>query len=76
MLIKQEVGSVFTHQGGRPGFCASEIAQQCSVGHGSDALTGIWPVNSEGPFLQLALETSIKWGAANGRMEEAGFTGS
>ena len=55
---------------------AVEIAQQCSVGHGSDALTGIWPVNSEGPFLQLALETSIKSRAANGRMEEAGFLGS
>lgn len=55
---------------------AVEIAQQCSVGHGSDALTGIWPVNSEGPFLQLALETSIKGRAANGRVEEAGFLGS
>ena len=62
MLIKQH------RAGGR--------TQQCSVGHGSDALTGIWPVNSEGPFLQLALEPSIKSRAANGRMEEAGFLGS
>ena len=51
MLIKQH------RAGGR--------TQQCSVGHGSDALTGIWPVNSEGPFLHLVLDPSIKMLEAN-----------